>query len=70
VWGPLRRDRRHRAGARPAESYDGGRYRFDTPIVLDHGGTFGYTARVIPRNDLLTAVAELRSWPWPEAPAQ
>ncbi len=42
-----------------AESYDGGRYRFDGPIVLDRGGAFGYTVRVIPRNDLLTSVAEL-----------
>jgi starch phosphorylase len=24
-----------------AESYDGGRYRFDGPIVLDRGGAFG-----------------------------
>lgn len=42
-----------------AESYDGGRYRFDGPIVLDRGGAFGNTVRVIPRNDLLTSVAEL-----------
>jgi len=42
-----------------AESYDGGRFRFDGPIVLDRGGAFGYTVRVIPRNDLLTSVAEL-----------
>jgi starch phosphorylase len=36
-----------------------GRYRFDGPIVLDCGGAFGCTVRVIPRNDLLTSVAEL-----------
>ena len=42
-----------------ARSDDGGRYRFDGPIVLDCGGAFGYTVRVIPRNDLLTSVAEL-----------
>ena len=41
-----------------AEIYDGGRYRFDGPIVLDCDGAFGYTVRVIPRNDLLTSVAE------------
>jgi glycogen phosphorylase len=41
------------------ESYDGGRYRFDGPIVLDRGGAFGYTVRVSPRNHLLTSVAEL-----------
>ena len=26
---------------------------------LDRGGPFGYTVRVIPRNDLLTSIAEL-----------
>ncbi|HET6939829.1 MAG TPA: alpha-glucan family phosphorylase, partial [Nocardioides sp.] len=42
-----------------AETYDGGRYRFDGDIELDRGGPFGYTVRVIPRNELLTSVAEL-----------
>jgi glycogen phosphorylase len=42
-----------------AGSYDGGRYRFGGPIVLDRGGAFGCTVRVIPRNDLLTSVAGL-----------
>ena len=42
-----------------AESYDGGRHRFDGDVVLDRSGAFGYTVRVIPRNDLLTSVAEL-----------
>ena len=42
-----------------AESYDGGRYRFDGDVVLDRSGAFGYTVRVIPRNELLTSVAEL-----------
>jgi hypothetical protein len=42
----------------PAESCVGGRYRFDGPLVLDRGGAFGYTVREIPRNDLLTSVAE------------
>jgi glycogen phosphorylase len=42
-----------------AQSDDGGRYRFDGPIILDCGGALGYTVRVIPRNDLLTSVAEL-----------
>jgi starch phosphorylase len=41
-----------------AESCVGGRHRFDGPIVLDRGGAFGYTVREIPRNDLLTSVAE------------
>jgi glycogen phosphorylase len=42
-----------------AESYDGGRHRFDGDVVLDRSGAFGYTVRVIPRNQLLTSVAEL-----------
>ena len=42
-----------------AESYEGGRHRFDGDVVLDHSGSFGYTVRVIPRNDLLTSPAEL-----------
>jgi starch phosphorylase len=42
-----------------AEEYDGGRYRFDGTVTLDHSGAFGYTVRVIPRNSLLASVAEL-----------
>ncbi len=42
-----------------AESYEGGHHRFDGDVVLDHSGSFGYTVRVIPRNDLLTSPAEL-----------
>ncbi|HTW17683.1 MAG TPA: alpha-glucan family phosphorylase [Nocardioides sp.] len=42
-----------------AESYDAGRHRFDGDLVLDHSGGFGYTVRVVPRNDLLASVAEL-----------
>jgi starch phosphorylase len=42
-----------------AETYDGGRFRFDGDVELDRGGPFGYTVRVIPRNELLTSVAEL-----------
>ncbi|WP_028637604.1 alpha-glucan family phosphorylase [Nocardioides sp. URHA0032] len=42
-----------------AESYEGGRHRFDGEHVLDHSGSFGYTVRVIPRNDLLASPAEL-----------
>jgi hypothetical protein len=41
-----------------AESYDGGHYRGGGPIVPGRGGAFGYIVRVIPRNDLLTSVAE------------
>jgi glycogen phosphorylase len=43
----------------PAESYDGGRYRFDGTVTLDHSGAFGYTVRIVPRNGLLTSIAEL-----------
>jgi glycogen phosphorylase len=43
----------------PAESYEAGRHRFDGDLVLDHSGSFGYTVRVVPRNDLLTSPAEL-----------
>ncbi|MGZ4445831.1 MAG: alpha-glucan family phosphorylase [Nocardioides sp.] len=42
-----------------AESYEGGRHRFDGDLVLDHSGAFGYTVRVVPHNDLLTSPAEL-----------
>jgi starch phosphorylase len=42
-----------------AESYEGGRHRFEGRVVLHHSGPFGYTVRVIPRNDLLTSTAEL-----------
>ena len=44
-----------------ADTYDGGRYRFDGDIQVhfNRGGPFGYTVRVIPRNDLLTSVAKL-----------
>ncbi|WP_372728981.1 alpha-glucan family phosphorylase [Nocardioides sp.] len=41
------------------ETYEGGRFRFDVEIALDHSGAFGYTVRVIPSNDLLTSPAEL-----------
>ncbi len=42
-----------------AETYGGGRYRFDGDLVLDHSGAFGYTVRIIPRNNLLASPAEL-----------
>jgi starch phosphorylase len=47
------------ASLRLAESYEGGRHRFDGDVTLDHSGPFGYTVRVVPRNDLLTSPAEL-----------
>ena len=42
-----------------AESYEGGRHRFDGLISLVRSGAFGYTVRVLPRNDLLASPAEL-----------
>jgi starch phosphorylase len=42
-----------------AESYEGGRHRFDGEVELDQSGPFGYTVRVIPRNELLASTAEL-----------
>ncbi len=42
-----------------AESYEGGRHRFDCDVTLGHSGAFGYTVRVVPRNDLLISSAEL-----------
>ncbi|WP_205470943.1 alpha-glucan family phosphorylase [Nocardioides sp. SYSU D00038] len=42
-----------------AESYEGGRHRFDVDVALHHSGAFGYTVRVVPRNEHLTSPAEL-----------
>ncbi|MAS53304.1 alpha-glucan family phosphorylase [Nocardioides sp.] len=42
-----------------AESYEGGRHRFDGVISLVRSGAFGYTVRVLPKNDLLASPAEL-----------
>ncbi|MFC7493656.1 MULTISPECIES: alpha-glucan family phosphorylase [unclassified Nocardioides] len=42
-----------------AESYEAGRHRFDGDVVLDHSGSFGYTVRVVPHNDLLATSSEL-----------
>jgi starch phosphorylase len=41
------------------ESYDGNRHRFDAAVRLEHSGAFGYTVRVVPRNEALASVAEL-----------
>jgi starch phosphorylase len=42
-----------------ADSYDGGRHRFDGDILLQRGGAFGYTVRIVPRHSVLTSVAEM-----------
>ena len=41
------------------ESYDGNRHRFDAAVPLAVSGPFGYTVRVVPRNESLASVAEL-----------
>ena len=41
------------------EGYDGGRYRFDGTVALDHSGAFGYTVRVVPHHDRLASATEL-----------
>jgi starch phosphorylase len=41
------------------ESYEGNRHRFDATVELDQSGSFGYTVRVVPRNEALASVAEL-----------
>ena len=42
-----------------AESYEGGRHRFDGAVDLDHTGPFGYTVRILPANEHLANDAEL-----------
>ncbi len=42
-----------------AETYEGGRYRFDGTVTLSRTGPFGYTVRVLPKNDLLVTPAEM-----------
>ncbi len=41
------------------EGYEGGRHRFDGSVTLTRSGAFGYTVRVVPKNDLLASPAEL-----------
>ncbi len=41
------------------ETYDGGRHRFEGSVDLARTGPFGYTVRVLPKNDLLASPAEL-----------
>jgi starch phosphorylase len=44
---------------RTTESYEGNRHRFDADLPLYRSGAFGYTVRIVPRNDALASVAEL-----------
>ena len=65
--GGARRDRRRRRprrhprspGSALADSYDGGRYRFDGEVELQRGGAFGYTVRIVPRHSVLASVSEM-----------
>ncbi len=47
------------------EAYEGGRHRFEADIDLDHTGPFGYTVRILPKNDLLASSAEVGLVAWP-----
>jgi starch phosphorylase len=42
-----------------AETYEGGRHRFEGSLTLSTTGPFGYTVRVLPRNEHLVSPAEL-----------
>ena len=42
-----------------AETYEGGRCRFDADVTLERAGSFGYTVRVVPSNAALANVSEL-----------
>ncbi len=42
-----------------AETYEGGRHRFDGHIQLSRAGSFGYTVRILPKNPNLASPAEL-----------
>jgi glycogen phosphorylase len=41
------------------ETYEAGRHRFEGRLALATTGPFGYTVRVLPRNEHLASVAEL-----------
>jgi starch phosphorylase len=42
-----------------AESYEGGRHRFEGNLVLTRTGAFGYTVRVLPRHAGMANAAEM-----------
>ncbi|MEJ7707415.1 MAG: alpha-glucan family phosphorylase [Nocardioidaceae bacterium] len=48
-----------------AESYDGGRQRFEGELDLDQTGPFGYTVRILPKNEMLASSAEVGLIAWP-----
>ncbi|MGN6721446.1 MAG: alpha-glucan family phosphorylase [Marmoricola sp.] len=42
-----------------AETYEGGRFRFEGNLRFDRSGPFGYTVRIVPRHALLASATEL-----------
>jgi starch phosphorylase len=48
-----------------AEAFEGGRHRFEAAVPLDQTGPFGYTVRILPKNELLVTPAELGLVSWP-----
>ena len=42
-----------------AETYEGGRYRFEGAVKLRRTGPFGYTVRILPKHQQLASPAEL-----------
>jgi starch phosphorylase len=47
------------AGARHAADLEPGVVEYEGTVHLDHAGAFGYTVRVVPKNDLLISPAEM-----------
>ena len=47
------------------ESYEAGRHRFEGHVKLGRNGPFGYTVRILPRNELLATPIELGLVAWP-----
>jgi starch phosphorylase len=42
-----------------AESYEGGRHRFEGNLVLSRTGAFGYTVRILPKHPGMANPAEM-----------
>jgi starch phosphorylase len=42
-----------------AETYEGGRHRFEGDLRLRRTGSFGYTVRVLPQHEGMASTAEL-----------
>ncbi len=49
----------HSESLRLAQTYEAGRHRFEGSVALTTTGPFGYTVRVLPRNQHLVSPAEL-----------